>query len=82
MRMRSLGLGFIAAAAAAGAYAAELPTMKPTPAKHYKACTIGGMSGFQIPGSDACVKLGGYVSGGVEAGNVKPGYNWASEPHN
>jgi hypothetical protein len=62
--MKRLLLSFAAAIApVALSGAAELPTMKPAPAQHYKTCEIGGMSGVLIPGSDTCVKLGGYVSG-------------------
>jgi Porin subfamily len=53
-----------------GASAAELPTLKPVKTEHAKSCTIGGMTGLMLPGSDTCVKIGGYVSVGVTAGNV------------
>jgi hypothetical protein len=56
----------------AAAQAAELPSMKPAPAAPVKKCNVGGMAGVVIPGSGACVKISGYVSGGVEAGNLKP----------
>jgi hypothetical protein len=55
----------------ARALSAELPTIKPKRAEAAKACEIGGMRGVVIPGSNACVKVGGYVSGGVEVGNLK-----------
>jgi hypothetical protein len=61
-----------AAASVVAPRAAELPTMKPAPAAPLKKCNIGGMEGVVIAGSSACVKIGGYVSGGVEVGNVKP----------
>jgi Porin subfamily len=53
-----------------GAGAAELPSLKPPPTAHAKSCTIGGMTGVMLPGSDTCVKIGGYVSVGVTAGNL------------
>jgi hypothetical protein len=53
-----------------GAVSAELPTMKPKRAESAKTCNIGGMAGVVVPGG-ACVKVGGYVSGGVAIGNVK-----------
>ncbi|WP_158815574.1 porin [Methylocapsa sp. S129] len=70
--MRIILPGIALAVAAIGmASAAELPTMKRVRTEHLKTCTVGGMTGFLIPGSDTCVKLGGYVSGGVEMGNLK-----------
>jgi hypothetical protein len=57
-------------AGVARANAAELPTLKPVKTEHAKSCTIGGMTGVMAPGSDTCVKIGGYVSVGVTAGNV------------
>jgi hypothetical protein len=57
--------------AAGAAPAAELPTMKPKPAETAKACNIGGMKGVVVAGGGACVKVGGYISGGVAVGNVK-----------
>jgi hypothetical protein len=80
--MKSVFIAFAAIlVAAAVASAAELPTMKPRRTEHYKTCNVGGMSGFLIPGSDTCVKLGGYVSGGIEAGNAKTQYNWTAGSH-
>jgi hypothetical protein len=51
--------------------AAELPTMKAAPAAPMKKCNLGGMAGVVVPGSGVCVKIGGYISGAVEAGSVK-----------
>lgn len=50
------------------AVAAELPTMRATPQKHAKSCRVGGMEGYYINGSSVCVRVSGYVSGGVEMG--------------
>jgi hypothetical protein len=70
--MTSIVLGSTAAImAAVVALAAELPSMKSTSTQHAKACNVGGMAGVVIPGSDMCVKIGGYISGGVEAGNLR-----------
>jgi Porin subfamily len=83
--MMGIGSVLLGAAAAVAAIvcasAAELPTMRPARVEHERPCHVGGMSGVQIPGSDACLKLGGYISGGVEVGNVKPAYNWAAPSH-
>jgi Porin subfamily len=68
--MRSI-LGFIAVyAGVAGAGAAELPTLKPAPTEHVRACNVGGMTGVMAPGSETCVKIGGYISVGASVGNV------------
>jgi hypothetical protein len=61
----------LAAATFLGAAAAELPTVRAAPPKGARKCNIGGMEGVQLPGSTVCVKLGGYVTGGVAAGNTK-----------
>ena len=53
------------------AQAAELPTMKPAPTAPVKKCNVGGMAGVLVS-SGACVKISGYVSGGVAIGNMKP----------
>jgi hypothetical protein len=58
--------------------AADLPTKKAAPAEYVRTCNVAGMAGFVIPGSDTCLKIGGYVLGGVEAGNLTKGYSWAS----
>jgi Porin subfamily len=79
--MKRILLGFTLVLAAAAASAAELPTMKPAPDAPRKSCTVGGMAGFLIPGTGACVKIGGYVAVGAEAGNVRTQYNWAGAPH-
>lgn len=77
--MKSILLGSAAGiVAVAGAQAADLPTRKAAPAEYVKICNVGGMAGFIIPGSDTCLKIGGYVVGHVEAGNLSKGYTWAS----
>src|ERR1700736_264979 len=80
--MHKLELALLASAAAivtvAGAQAADLPTRKSAPAEYVKVCNVGGMAGFVIPGSDACLKIGGYISAQVAAGNTKKGYYWSS----
>jgi Porin subfamily len=60
----------LAALAVAGASAAELPTTRSEPAKNVRKCNVAGMEGVLLPGSNVCVKVGGYVSGGVAAGNI------------
>ena len=60
--MKSAMLGSAAViVAAAGAQAADLPSKKAAPATYVKICDAYGAGFFYIPGSDTCVKLGGYV---------------------
>jgi Porin subfamily len=78
--MKSILLGSAAGiVAVAGAQAADLPTKKAAPAEYVKICNVGGMAGFIIPGSDTCLKIGGYVTAQVEAGNLEKGYAWATQ---
>jgi hypothetical protein len=58
---------------ACGAGAAELPSREAktkAPEDKLRTCTIGGEPGFVLPGG-GCVHIGGYVSVGVSAGNLK-----------
>ena len=75
-------LGSAAIAAVFGAQAAELPTMKSARPEHVMACNVGGMAGVLVAGSAMCVKISGYVSGGVEAGAAKQQFNGAGQSHN
>ena len=78
--MKSILLGSAAGiVAVAGAQAADLPTKKAAPAEYVKICNVGGMAGFVIPGSDTCLKIGGYITAQVEAGNLTKGYTWATQ---
>jgi hypothetical protein len=73
--MKSILLGSAAGiVAVASAQAADLPTKKAAPAEYVKICNVGGMAGFVIPGSDTCLKISGYVTAQVEAGNLQTGY--------
>jgi len=57
------------------AQAADLPTKKAAPAADYvKICNVNGMAGFIIPGSDTCLKIGGFVLGLYSYGNLKTQY--------
>ena len=59
---KSLLLGSAAAlATVVGAQAADLPSKKAAPATYVKICDAYGAGFFYIPGSETCVKLGGYV---------------------
>jgi hypothetical protein len=78
--MKSILLGSAAGiVAVASAQAADLPTKKAAPAEYVKICNVGGMAGFIIPGSDTCLKISGYISAQMEAGNAdQAGYLWTS----
>ena len=78
--MKSILLGSAAGiVAVASAQAADLPTKKAAPAEYVKICNVGGMAGFVIPGSDTCLKISGYVTAQVEAGNLSTGFAWVTQ---
>ena len=59
---KSLMLGSAAAlATVVGAQAADLPSKKAAPATYVKICDAQGAGFFFIPGTDTCIKVGGYV---------------------
>ncbi len=64
----------------AAAQAADLPTRKAAPAEYVKICNVGGMAGWILPGSDTCFKISGYITGQIEAGNLKKAYAWTFAP--
>jgi len=47
--------------AVAGAQAADLPGRKSAPVEYVKVCDAYGAGFFYIPGTDTCLKVGGYV---------------------
>jgi hypothetical protein len=61
-------------AAASFAYGAELPSKNakpPSAAAAAKTCTVNGKPGVLAGDSGVCIKIGGYISGQIEAGNLK-----------
>ena len=59
--VKSLLLGSAAGLiAVAGAQAADLP-VKAKPVQYVKICTLYGEGWYYIPGSDTCIRLGGYI---------------------
>ena len=59
--VKSLLLGTAAGLiAVGGAQAADLP-VKAKAVEYVKICTLYGAGFYYIPGSDTCIKLGGYV---------------------
>src|ERR1700675_190419 len=78
-RSRRLVLfAFAALVPAAGAQAAHLP-VKAAPVQYVKICSLYGDGFYYVPGTDTCLKLGGYlrVQAEYNAGNggVAPGTN-------
>jgi hypothetical protein len=47
--------------AVAGAQAADLPSRKSAPVEYVKVCSAYGAGFFFIPGTDTCLRIGGYV---------------------
>lgn len=59
--VRSLLLGSAAGlVAVAGAQAADLP-VKAKPVEYVKVCSLYGVGFYYIPGTDTCIKIGGFV---------------------
>ncbi|TXJ25055.1 MAG: porin [Afipia sp.] len=77
-KIKSLILGSAAViAASAGAQAADLP-VKAKAVQYVKICSLYGAGFYYIPGTDTCIKLGGYVQAdwNINAGNYgKPGWD-------
>src|SRR3982750_653096 len=48
------------AVAASGAQAADLP-VKAKPVEYVKVCSLYGAGFYYIPGTDICMKVGGYI---------------------
>jgi hypothetical protein len=60
-RLKSLLLGTASGfIAVAGAQAADMP-VKARPVQYVKICTLYGDGYYYIPGSDTCIKIGGYI---------------------
>ncbi len=76
--IKSLILGSAAViAASAGAQAADLP-VKAKAVQYVKICSLYGAGFYYIPGTDTCIKLGGYVQAdaNINAGNYnKPAWD-------
>src|SRR5262245_14912035 len=61
--VKSLLLGTAAGlVAVAGAQAADMP-VKAAPVQYVKICSLYGDGFYYIPGTDICLKIGGYVRG-------------------
>ncbi len=68
---KSLLLGSAAAlVATAGAQAADLPYRKAAPVEYVRVCDWTGAGYFYIPGTDTCLKIGGFVRAEYEYNSV------------
>ncbi|MBB3975938.1 hypothetical protein GGQ64_001125 [Rhizobium azooxidifex] len=62
-----------ALAAVSGAHAADaIVAAEPEPMEYVRVCDAFGEGYFYIPGTETCLKLGGYVRFDVEGGDVNP----------
>jgi len=60
-KVKSLFLGTaVGIVAAGGVQAADMP-VKAQPVQYVKICSLYGDGYYYIPGTDTCLKLGGYV---------------------
>ena len=67
--VKSLLLGSAAGlVAVSGAQAADLP-VKAKPVEYVKVCSLYGAGFYYIPGTDICMKIGGYVRYQLNAGH-------------
>ncbi|TIU01143.1 MAG: porin, partial [Mesorhizobium sp.] len=72
MNIKSLLLGSAAALiAVSGARAADAVVVaEPEPAEYVKICDVYGAGYFYIPGTETCLRIGGYVRYDISAGDV------------
>jgi hypothetical protein len=65
-------IGIAALLALQTATAAELPSRqaRPAPAPAARKCQVNGQDGVILPGSETCLRLGGYVSARTTVGKV------------
>jgi hypothetical protein len=79
-KIKSLILGSAAViAASAGAQAADLP-VKAKAVQYVKICSLYGAGFYYIPGTDTCIKLGGFIQAdwNINGGNYnRPGWDAA-----
>ncbi|MGY2843611.1 hypothetical protein ACVIWU_006512 [Bradyrhizobium sp. USDA 4509] len=62
MKLTTLVLGTASGLTCAGAQAADLP-VKAKAVEYVKVCSLYGPGFYYIPGTDTCIKLGGYLRG-------------------
>ena len=75
--VKSLLLGTAAGlVAVAGAQAADMP-VKAAPVQYVKICTLYGDGFYYIPGTDTCLKMGGYIRVQAETHMPQPMHSMA-----
>jgi hypothetical protein len=83
--MKSLFLGTVASfVALTETQAADLP-VKATPVQYVKICSLYGAGFYYLPGTDTCIKLGGYVRAEYDinaTGSFTPILNGPNAVHN
>ena len=80
-RLKHLLLGGAAAlATAASAHAADMP-VKAAPVEYVKVCSLYGAGFFYIPGTDTCLKIGGYLRSDHIYGMANAGGYYMSSPN-
>ena len=62
--------GFAPTSAAMGAMAADFPVKAP-PVQYVRICSLYGVGFYYIPGTDICLKVGGYVRAQYEWGSTQ-----------
>ncbi|RWQ32462.1 porin [Mesorhizobium sp.] len=71
MNIKSLLLGSAAAlVAVSGARAADAVVAEPEPAEYVRICDVYGAGYFYIPGTETCLRIGGYVRYDIGVGDV------------
>src|SRR5881397_886676 len=70
--MKSMLLSSASMLVALSAQAADLP-MKAKPVEYVKICSLYGEGFYYIPGTDICLKIGGYVRSQAEYGSSNHG---------
>jgi Porin subfamily len=76
MNIKSLLLGSAAAlAAVSGARAADAVVVaEPEPVEYVRVCDVYGAGFYYIPGTETCLRVGGYLRYDVRAGDAGTGY--------
>src|SRR5262245_44443416 len=71
MNIKSLLLGSAAAlVAATGARAADVVAVaEPAPVEYVRVCDVSGAGFFYMPGTETCLKIGGYLRYDIGAGD-------------
>jgi hypothetical protein len=71
MKIKTFLIGFVGGLIAlTSAEAADLP-VKAKPVEYVKICSLYGVGFYYIPGTDMCLKVGGYVRSQVEWGSTQ-----------